>query len=119
MLDFVKSYTEVGLYGGSFSIFMSLDKWNALSVEAQEAIMSVSGSYLTEISKGLETLEMAAVEEAVAMGLEIVPPSEALLESLRSSTVGFQADWVAQASALGIDAEAALAFYKEQLGIND
>lgn len=116
LMEFVESYTNIGLYAPSFSLFMSLEKWNSLSEASQEAIMNVSGANIVQLAETFEEVNAGGVQAAVDAGLEIVEPSQELIDAIVDGTSGLVDDWVAKANEMGVDGAAALEFYKTQLG---
>ena len=59
-----------GFYSSSFGFFMNEDKWNKLSKQDQDAIMSVSGEPLALLAgKAWDATDAAALEEMKRVGI--------------------------------------------------
>jgi TRAP-type C4-dicarboxylate transport system substrate-binding protein len=94
---------------------MNKDVWDSISAADQEAITALSGeAFATKAGQQFDTAFTNALDSLAADGLEISAPSPALLASLQERLASFEADYVTAATAKGIDAEAALAFYRNQ-----
>lgn len=104
------------LYTTSFSVFINADKWAEISPEDQEAIMSVSGEELAAnfgASWDVQNREAeAGYEEA---GITVVAADPIFEAALREASAFVTEGWLASATEAGIDAQAALDFYKAQL----
>ncbi|MEM1235564.1 MAG: hypothetical protein AAGI10_01255 [Pseudomonadota bacterium] len=106
---------ERGLYTTVFNLLMNEDKWNELSAEDQEAIMSVSGSdfgrFASEFWMRLDAQSLEKLTEAGIVTHQAPAEFEqALVDASQALTQG----WIDKASAKGIDAEAALEFYQRR-----
>ena len=105
-----------GLYRSSQYVIMNQAKWNALSEADQQAINSVSGEALAELAAQMwdsqDTAGEAAMTEA---GTQIKVAEGQLLEDIRTRITHLESEWIAAAKAKGVDGEAALAFYKQQI----
>ena len=61
-----------GFYSSAFGFFMNEDKWNKLSKEDQDAIMSVSGEALARLAgKAWDAADNAGIEEMKKIGIQI------------------------------------------------
>src|SRR5437764_189876 len=78
-LDSVIKYATLfpgGFYSSSFGFFMNEDKWNKLSKQDRDAIMSVSGEALAQLAgKAWDAPEAAARGRMTAAGVEITDAS--------------------------------------------
>ncbi|WP_436643287.1 TRAP transporter substrate-binding protein [Microbaculum sp. FT89] len=105
-----------GFYTTSFVIMMNEAKWDGLSDADKEAIMSVSGEYLSRRAGAVwDASDEVANAEIDAAGVERVVAEGAFLEELKRTFVPLEASWIERASAKGLDAKAALEFYRAEV----
>ena len=105
-----------GFYRGSFSMVINPDTWASLSDEDRAAIESVSGERLSRLfGVMMDTVDVRGVEFAEAMGNTVIelPPEE--VERFMAMAEALPDDWMAAAAEKGVDGEAALAHFREQL----
>ncbi|OSP55605.1 TRAP transporter substrate-binding protein DctP [Pseudoruegeria sp. SK021] len=118
LMPYTKSNTafEAAVYTTSFSVVMNANTWASISPEDQEAIMSISGDVLGA-SFGARWNAAAAVAEAAypEAGLTVVQADPAFEAALVDASAFVTEGWIADATATGIDAQAALGFYQAQL----
>ncbi|MDZ4136144.1 MAG: TRAP transporter substrate-binding protein, partial [Paracoccaceae bacterium] len=118
IVDYIKVATQVpGSFGAlTFALFMNEAKFNALSPEDQQAILSVSGE---EISRrgGQEFDRVTAdgIAQMTAAGAEFYTPDDAVLAELRTRLQPIEENWIKIASTKGVDGNAALEYYRAQL----
>lgn len=117
MLPYIKSVTVVpgGLSNTSFSLLMNGDKWDSLTLEQQEQVMSVSGSHISKRSHKFDKIAAGSLKALTDQGGTIVQPNAAFMAAVAKHTAGLQAEWLKKAKAKGIDGEAAKDFYLSQL----
>ena len=118
LMRYTKSNTkfETPIYTTSFSVFINKDKWAEISPEDQAAIMAVSGPVLGGKFGASWDAENEAAEASFAeAGLEIVQADPAFEQALYDASRFVTEKWLKDATAAGIDAQAALEFYKAQL----
>lgn len=117
MLPYIKSVTIVpgGLSNTSFSLLMNRDKWDSLTPEQQEQVMSVSGSHISGNSHKFDKIAAGSLKALQDQGGTLVEPNEAFMEAIRVHTAGLQAEWLKTASAKGIDAAAAKEYFLSRL----
>lgn len=118
LLPYTKSNSrfEGALYTTSFSVFVNKDKWAEISPEDQEAIMSVSGAVLGEkFGSGWDAENAEAEASYAEAGVEVVNADPAFEAALVEASGFVTENWLKAASEAGIDAPAALEFYKSQL----
>ncbi|MEQ3626245.1 MAG: hypothetical protein ABNH26_13585 [Celeribacter sp.] len=118
LMPYTKSITafEGALYTSSFSVVINNDTWAEISAEDQDAIMSVSGAELAAKFGGGWDAENAAAEAGYSdAGLDVVPADPAFEAALVEASAFVTEGWINAATEAGIDAEAALEFYKSQL----
>ncbi len=105
-----------GLYSAGWYIIMNKDAWNGISPEDQEAIMSVSGEHLARLAGGVfDAAEAAGRKNWEADGVQVTVADEAFMEEVRALAQPLIDEWVAAANAEGIDGEAALKAYHEEV----
>lgn len=98
-----------GLYNISFFLVMNEGRFNALSTEDQAAIMKVSGEQFARLAgKAWDAADTAALEQMRAQGNRIMPASETLMNEIITISRPLEDAWIAEASAKGVDAKAAL-----------
>lgn len=118
IIRYVDYVTEIpGSMGGlAFAVFMNAEKWDALSEEDQEAIMSVAGRTLSQRG-GREFDEFTAksLAEMESAGAEILPASAEFVAELEETLQPVIDGWIAGAAERGVDGAAAIEFYRSRL----
>ena len=117
IMPYVKFTTDIpgGLTNTSFSMLVNQAKWDSLNKEQQAQIMRVSGRVISENAKKVDEVSSASLEDLKKEGGQVIKASPEFIEEIRKLALGAENDWKKAASGKGIDADAALAFYKEQL----
>ena len=117
MLPYIKSVTVIpgGLSNTSFSLLMNQDKWDSLTPEQQEQVMSVSGAHISKSSHKFDKIAAGSLKALTDQGGTIVEPNAAFMAAIAAHTEGLQAEWLKMANAKGIDAAAAKDYYLSQL----
>lgn len=114
--DFVKYETVVpgGLYNASMFLVVNPATWARISPEDQAAIMEISGEALARrMGKMWQEEQDTGFERAKEAGIEMSEASGALLDYIQSTLAFHESAWIEKAAAAGVDAEAALAAYRE------
>ena len=118
-LDKVVKHATVfpgGFYSSAFGFFMNEDKWNKLSKQDQDAIMSVSGEALARLAgKAWDAADKGGMEALRAAGVNIQQASPAFIAEVRSRTAPLANNWVQSAKAKGLDGDKILAEFREEL----
>ena len=105
-----------GMYSSAFGFFMNEDKWNKLPKQDQDAIAKISGEHVARLAgaswdeadkKGLEALKKS--------GVKIVNAPPALVAEVQKRSAPIVDDWIAKASAKGVDAAKVLAEFRAEL----
>jgi len=98
-----------GMYLGSFGIFLNRDFMDSLSINDQNAIMSVSGERLSEMAgfAWQEDVEIGE-EDAKKFGNTIMEASDAVLAEFTELTKGMDEEWYNEVKDRGINAKDAL-----------
>lgn len=98
-----------GIYNTSWFLVMNEDKWDSISAEDQEAIMSISGEAFAErVGQAWNDADTAAVEQIEAAGIELYEAPEPVLTVMREEAAKLEAAW-AEGLGEGYDGAAALA----------
>ena len=118
-LDKVVKYATFfpgGFYSSSFGFFMNQDKWNKLSKQDQDAIMSVSGEALARLAgKAWDAADKVGLEAMKAAGVQIIEASPAFVADVRQRTAPLVQDWIKSANAKGVDGAKAYAEFHDEL----
>ena len=105
-----------GFYNQGFAFMMNEGKWNSLSKQDQEAIMSVSGEHLARLAgKGWDKADRNAAEILKSTGVQMAPASAQLLKDAQVATGAILDDWKKQATAKGVDGARVYAEFHEEL----
>ena len=112
-----RTVTEVdnGLYTPTFSVILSNDAWSQISPRDQAAITEISGEHFAHRSASWDAFDEGHRRHMLDTGLNIVRADAALLGELADVSVTQTAQWAAQADAIGVDGQAALAAYQSSL----
>ncbi|WP_323763281.1 hypothetical protein [Marinovum sp.] len=103
------------IYTTTFSMFVNEDTWATISPEDQAAIMEVSGANLAAaFGTAWDASSAEAEAEYGNEGIEVVDADPAFEAALIEASAFVTEKWLKDASAAGIDAQAALDFYKAQ-----
>ena len=118
-LDKVVKYATVfpgGFYSSSFGFFMNEDKWNKLSKQDQDAIMSVSGEALARLAgKSWDRADKEGWEALKAAGASIQNASPEFVADVRKRTAPLVQEWIKNANAKSIDGAKVFAEFHEEL----
>lgn len=118
LIDYTDSatLTEGKLFQPTFSVLISRAKWDNIAPEDQEAIMAVMGADFAKWAGAVQDgINHAARETAVAGGVEIVTGPPELEAGLRKLSQPMVDAWIAQVSAMGIDGQEVLDFYRASI----
>src|SRR5690606_25865636 len=99
--EYVQYYTHVpgGLGSISFALVMNEDRWNSLSEEHRQIIQSIADELPTRFGEVQDADEESAL---ASLNLTVEEASPELVAALRERLAGFEAEWIATASAAGI-----------------
>lgn len=118
-LDGVVKYATLfpgGFYGSAFGFFMNEDKWNKLSKEDQDAIMSVSGEAVARLAgKAWDNTDRQALEVMKKANIQIQEASPELVKGVQERSQAIIDKWIADATAKGVDGKKAFAEFREEL----
>jgi TRAP-type transport system periplasmic protein len=118
-LDTVIKYATLfpgGFYSSSFGFFMNEDRWNKLSKQDQDAIMSLSGEPLALLAgKAWDATDAAALERMKQVGIQITEASPELVKGAQERAKAINDKWVKDATAKGVDGAKVLAEFHEEV----
>ncbi len=112
-----RTVTEVdnGMYTPTFSVILSNDAWARISEADRAAIEEISGELLAHRSASWDVFDNGHRAHMIETGLKAVKASDDLLAELQAYSDERNAEWVAIANAAGVDGDAALMDYKDNL----
>jgi len=118
-LDKVVKYATFfpgGFYSSSFGFFMNEDKWNKLSKQDQEAVLSVSGEPLARLAgRSWDAADRGGLDALKAANVTIIDASPAFVADVRQRTAPLVQEWIKSANAKGVDGAKAWAEYQDEL----
>jgi TRAP-type C4-dicarboxylate transport system substrate-binding protein len=118
-LDTVVKYVTLfpgGFYGSAFGFFMNEDKWNSLSKQDQDAIMSVSGETLARlVGKVWDAADRAALEDLKKKSVQVSEASPELVKGVQERSKAIVNKWIQDARSRGVDGEKAYAEFHEEV----
>ena len=118
-LDSVIKYATLfpgGFYSSSFGFFMNEDKWDKLSKQDQDAIMSVSGEPLARLAgKAWDATDATALERMKQVGIQITEASPELVKGAQERAKAINDKWVKDATTKGVDGAKVLAEFREEV----
>ena len=105
-----------GFYRGSFTIVVNPMIWDQISPEDREAIEEVSGERLSRLfGYMMDTMDVRGVAFAEEQGHTFTELGGDDLETLRGISDDLIADWADSVEGRGVDAMAAIEYFREQL----
>jgi TRAP-type transport system periplasmic protein len=106
-----------GFYSSAFGFFMNEDKFNKLSKDDQDAILSVSGENISRIAgKVWDKYDGLALDELKkTAGVTIADASPELVAGVQEKSKAIVAKWIADAKTRGVDGDKALADFKDEI----
>lgn len=107
-----KTQTTAKIFAPTFTFFISEAKWAEIDPADQEKILSVSGDAFVEMAGKTWAEAEANAEVELAKTASITDATEAFEAELAEAAKPYQDRWIEAATAKGIDAQAALDFYK-------
>ena len=118
---YIKYATHIpgGLYNTSFYLVMNQKKWDRISKKDQAAIMKVGGeAYAHKIGKLWDAQESSAVPKLKKAGVTTIIADGAMTARLKKVVDPYYKEWIAKAKKAGVDGEAALKMYREEVAKN-
>ena len=105
-----------GLYNQGFVLAMNADAWKKVSAGDQAKILALSGEAFAKRMGGVwDRHANGAAASLKANGVAIDTASGPMLDKVRSQVAKYERQWVEHASAKGVQAEEALAYFREQI----
>jgi len=105
-----------GFYGSAFGFFMNEEKWNRLSKQDQDAIMSVSGEKLARMAgQAWDAADKEGVDAMKASGVSIADASPAFIKEVQGKAALVEQDWIRQAATRNVNGARALAEFRQEL----
>lgn len=120
VVPYSKSMTKFSkpLYTTSFSFVMNKEKWADISAEDQAAIRGISQEKVGMVASATwDKVSSGVYATFDELNIEVVDADASLETAFMDAAKPITANWVAKATEAGIDAEAALAFYKKRLAV--
>ncbi|MBA1147744.1 TRAP transporter substrate-binding protein DctP [Ectothiorhodospiraceae bacterium WFHF3C12] len=116
-MPYLNAATEIpgGLWTPTFSVFLSKSAWNRIPPKDQELIRSVSGERLARHCGYWDEQEAKSREKFVGDGRAVEAASPQMMESIREVAAPMRQAWLEAAESRGVDGEAALTYFREQL----
>ena len=118
-LDKVVKYATIfpgGFYSSSFGFFMNEDKWNKLSKQDQDAILSVSGEKLARLAgRSWDAADKIGLDLMKTAGVIITDASPELIKGVQQKSAPIVQNWVKAAGTRGVDGAKVLADFHEEL----
>ena len=118
VIPYTKSMTKFSapLYTTTFSFVINKEKWGEISEQDRAAIRAISQDKIGMVATGLwDSVSAGVYGQFDELGIEVVDADPALETAFRDAAKPITAAWTAKAKTAGIDADAALAFYKQRL----
>lgn len=115
VIPYTKSMTQFPqpIYTTTFSFMINKDKWAEISAEDQEAIRAISQEKIGMVATGLwDSVSADVYSRFDELGIAVQDAGPELAERLVEAAGPITNAWMEKAKAAGIDAEAALAFYR-------
>lgn len=117
MLEATQHVTLVpGGMGGraTFAVFISRDRFEDLSTDAQNALISTSGATLAATIGGImDDIDVSGLTKFEDKGISIQTADAELVEAINKAGSFIAEAWMEQASAAGVDPEAAIAHFRK------
>lgn len=105
-----------GLYFSSQYLFMNPRTWDRLSEEDQAILRRLGGEYLAAFAAEMwDEQDVLGEAEMGAGGTAFSVAEGALMESLAEELAVFERQWIEMATERGVDGEAALAYFRDQV----
>lgn len=119
-IDEVANITRIpgGLYNTTWFLTMNQERWDSLSPEDQEAIMSVSGEAFARLQgKAWDDADAAGWEAIEEAGIPVTDADEAFLTEIKDAAMPIEKAWAERASSeRGVDGAAMLETLRQRAG---
>lgn len=105
-----------GLYNQGFVLAMNAGAWKKISADDQAKILALSGEAFAKRMGGVwDRHANAAAASLKANGVAIDTASGPMLDKVKAYVGKYETQWLERASAKGVQAKEALAFFREQI----
>jgi TRAP-type C4-dicarboxylate transport system substrate-binding protein len=105
-----------GLYSDSHAVIMNEAKFNSLSKQDQQTLMKLAGERMARLAgKAWDQHDREAVGVFKAAGIQVTKANPAFVSAVRDRVKNFEADWMKEAAAKGIDGAKVLAEFRSEL----
>ena len=105
-----------GIYSSSFGFFMNQDKWNKLPKQDQDLIEKLAGENIAlTAGRSWDAADLKGMEAMKKSDVKIVNADAALIKEVRERSAPIEQDWIAKASAKGVNAKAVLEEFRAEL----
>jgi TRAP-type C4-dicarboxylate transport system substrate-binding protein len=105
-----------GFYNAAFFLVMNQAKWDSLSKQNQDAIMSVSGEPFARMAGRIwDEQDKMALDSFIKNGMKTHTLSGATLEEVRAKLAPVDETWIKEAEAKGVDGRAALKMLRDEI----
>jgi TRAP-type transport system periplasmic protein len=114
----IKYATEFpgGLYSDTHAVIMNQAKFDSMPKRDQEIIMKLAGDHMAQLAgRAWDKYGRIGYDVMRANGVQIARAPAALVAEVRERTKRFEADWIKDAAAKGIDGSKALAEFHAEL----
>ena len=106
----------VGLSFGGFFLTANAGSWSRISAADQAAILRISGeTYGRRAAKVFNREGAASAREMLAAGIVDVETAAGFDDELREATAFLDTEWMEKAAAAGVDAGAALRYFRGEV----
>lgn len=98
----------------TFALFISRDRFEGLSEEVQNALVSTSGAALaSKIGGIMDKIDGSGLKKFKDKGIEIHNADEAFVSAINEAGAFIEKAWIEAATKAGVDAQAALAHFRD------
>lgn len=110
------THFEGGIYNTSFYLVINARKWSRISAKDRAAIMKLAGESLAmKIGAMWDKQETAAGPKLKADGIKIINAPAPLMDAMQKALAPVRTEWVAKAKKKGVDGEAAIKMFQEEI----
>ena len=105
-----------GLYSDTHAVIMNEAKFNSLSKSDQQILMKLAGDHMAQLAgKAWDKYGALGYAAMKAAGIQVMQAPDALVAEVRERTKQFEADWIKEAAAKGVDGAKAMAAFHSEL----
>jgi TRAP-type C4-dicarboxylate transport system substrate-binding protein len=114
----VKAQTTIpgGLYSSAWVIAMNKAAFDKMPEQDKKALMSVSGEHLVRIhAKAWDAADKEGIEAMQKAGVKRTAADQKFIAGVKEKTAFLEQEWLKDAKSLGVDGEAALKMYRDEV----